>query len=71
MTTARQQAWLDAAGDTEGIAATLFRAIAQPNEHEIGEHRCQGIDRIGFRLDGRRGIKCGICGTVHKWVDPE
>jgi hypothetical protein len=68
MTTARQQRWLDAAERSEEPAATLFRLIAQPNERERG-HFCDG-HALGFRREGRRGFRCGICRRVIRWVDP-
>lgn len=67
MTTTRQQAWLDAAKKSDEPAATFFRIIAQPNENERG-HSCREHS-VGFRRDGRRGFKCGICRNVLKWVD--
>lgn len=69
MTTPRQQAWLDAAKDSPEPAATFFRALAMPNEQERG-HVCRD-DIVGFRQNGRRGLKCGICGSVIRWVDPD
>lgn len=69
MSTDRQRAWIQAAEQSNEPAATLFRLIALPNENERG-HRCDQ-DAVGFRRDGRRGFRCGICGTVLKWVDPE
>ena len=69
MTTRRQQQWLDAAESSDSPARELFLLIAQPNEHER-EHSCNG-HYVGFRRDGRRGIKCGICRKVVRWVDPE
>lgn len=70
--TKRQQTWANAAeragrGGNEPAAA-LFTLIAQPNERER-EHSCREHS-VGFRRDGRRGFKCGICRTVIKWVDP-
>lgn len=68
--TARQQQWLDAAGrSNDDLAAGLFRLLALPNEQE-SEHDCRE-HAIGFRRDGRRGFKCGICRTVIRWVDAE
>lgn len=68
--TTRQQAWLDAAARSDEPAATLFRLIALPNEHER-EHSCRE-HAVGFRTrDGRRGFKCGIDNTVIKWIDEE
>lgn len=69
MTTARQQAWLDAAERSESPARELFFLIAQPNENER-EHNCRE-HAVGFRRNGRRGFKCGIDGKVIRWVDPE
>lgn len=70
MTTARQEAWLDAAEHSDGPAKVLFTLIALPNDAERGGHVCLS-HTVGFRRDGRRGFKCGICKTVVKWVDPE
>lgn len=67
--TARQQAWLDAAEHSDGMAATLFRLIAQPNESER-EHDCRG-HAVGFRSHGRRGFRCGVCRRVLRWLDPK
>jgi hypothetical protein len=73
MTTARQEAWMresDAAvrrGDD--LVAGFFALVALPNESER-EHVCVGHSR-GFRRNGRRGFKCGICGSLVRWVDPE
>jgi hypothetical protein len=67
--TPRQQHWLDAADRSDEPAATLFRMIAMPNEAERG-HVCFAADHRGFRTaEGRRGIRCGICRTVIRWVD--
>jgi hypothetical protein len=65
--TRRQQAWLDAAARADGVAASLFRLIAQPNERERG-HNCHE-HAVGLRRDGRRGFKCGIDGRVVRWLD--
>jgi hypothetical protein len=66
--TSRQQHWLNAAAHSEEPASTLFHLLAQPNERERG-HTCN-THAVGFRRDGRRGFKCGVCSTVIKWVDP-
>jgi hypothetical protein len=68
MTTTRQQHWLRAASRSDEPAASLFRLIARPNERERG-HSCRE-HTVGFRRDGRRGFKCGVCRTVIRWVDP-
>jgi hypothetical protein len=68
MTTPRQQQWLDAAARSSEPASTLFRLLAQPNEHERG-HNCHN-HAVGFRRNGRRGFKCGIDGKVIRWLDP-
>jgi hypothetical protein len=67
--TRRQEAWQDAAAHSDEPAATFFRLLAQPSEHERG-HSCRE-HAVGFRRNGRRGFKCGIDGKVLKWVDPE
>ncbi len=69
MSTSRQRAWLDAAETSEEPAATFFRALALPNEQER-THSCRA-NAVGFRLNGRRGIKCGIDNKVLRWVDAE
>jgi hypothetical protein len=70
---ARQQAWAVAAveADRAGseVAALLFTLIAQPSAQERRGHSCVEHAQ-GFRRDGRRGFKCGICREVVKWVDP-
>lgn len=71
--TPRQRAWLDAANSTAErapVAAGLFALLALPNDQERAGHSCTEHS-VGFRRGGRRGFKCGICGTVTKWVDPE
>jgi hypothetical protein len=69
MTTPRQQHWLDAARASDDLAAGLFLLIAQPNEAER-VHTCDG-HAVGFRRDGRRGFRCGVCHTVLKWLDAD
>lgn len=69
MTTARQQSWLDAAATSADPARSIFLALALPNDGER-VHNCRE-HAVGFRRDGRRGFKCGICRTVVKWVDQE
>lgn len=65
---ARQQAWLDAAADSEEPAAGLFRLIALPTAAERGGHSCRE-HAVGFQRDGRRGFRCGICREIVRWVD--
>lgn len=67
-TTSRQRYWQRAAEHSDGVARDLFTLIAQPNKDERG-HRCES-HAIGFRRDGRRGFRCGICREIVKWVDP-
>lgn len=73
MTTARQKAWLDGADQAAArgnpLAAGLFALLAQPNDAERG-HVCAG-HLGGFSRDGRRGIKCRVCGKVQRWIDEE
>ena len=66
--TTRQQHWVKAARFADGPARALFALLAYPNPDERG-HSCSGHS-VGFRRDGRRGFKCGVCRTVIKWVDP-
>jgi hypothetical protein len=68
MATTRQQAWADAARHSDGVAAALFGALAQPNEQERGHNHRE--HPVGFRRGSRRGLKCGIDGTVIRWIDP-
>jgi hypothetical protein len=69
--TARQQAWARASEEDarrgNELAAGFFAALALPNASERG-HSCRGHS-VGFRRDGRRGFKCGVCGKHLKWVD--
>lgn len=73
--TARQRQWRVAAEEEaqrgNGLSAGLFALLAQPSAQEraeAGQHAC--LDHaVGFSRDGRRGIRCGICGAVLKWVD--
>jgi hypothetical protein len=65
--TARQEAWLAAARTSDEPAASFFRLLALPNEQERG-HDCRD-HALGFRRDGRRGFKCGICGSLLCWKD--
>jgi hypothetical protein len=65
--TARQQAWRDVAAHSDEPAATLFRLLEQPNANER-QHDCRE-HMVGFRWQGRRGHKCGVCLTVIRWVD--
>lgn len=65
--TRRQRHWLDAAERSSEPASALFTLLALPNEKERG-HVCTSHS-VGFRRDGRRGFKCGICRTVLKWID--
>lgn len=67
MTTERQRQWAEAAERAKHpVTAGLFTLLSLPNEQERG-HSCSG-HHVTFSRDGRRGIKCGICGTVVKWV---
>lgn len=70
MATARQKAWQRAAHDAgDSVAAGLFTLIAQPNEQERG-HDCR-VHAVGFSRGGRRGLKCGVCSAVLRWLDGE
>lgn len=73
MTTERQDMWAQEAERSAARGEYLFagfcRMLALPNENER-EHACLEHS-IGFSRDGRRGHKCGICGSILKWVDPE
>jgi len=66
--TDRQTAWATAARESDGMAAALFALLAMPNAEER-EHSCRE-HAVGFRRDGRRGFRCGICRSIVKWVDP-
>lgn len=73
MTTARQQAWMDASDEAarrgEDLLPGFFALVALPNDRERAGHSCRE-HAVGFRRDGRRGLKCGACGEVQKWIDP-
>lgn len=51
------------------LLAGFFGLLALPNENER-QHAC-AEHSVGFSRDGRRGRKCGICGSIIKWVDPD
>lgn len=72
--TQRQRAWTDAseqaAREGDDLSAGFFSLLALPNNRERTGHSCRE-HAIGFSREGRRGFKCGICGDVVKWVDPE
>lgn len=69
--TQRQERWTKAAEESaqrgNDRAAALFALIALPNDSERSHH-CREHAQ-GFRRDGRRGFKCGICGHVIRWLD--
>lgn len=67
--TARQRHWAEAAKQSDGPARDLFTLLALPSADERG-HSCNGHS-VGFRRDGRRGFKCGVCRKVLKWIDRE